>query len=99
MHMHSISAEVEIGKVDAKFDKETGKKLATTFLKSGEKGICVVKVVHLLFSAKNQFAWKNTNSCQVLDALLSVTKESNLYSIQNCWLWINHCHQTSQKAS
>ena len=52
MHMHSISAEVEIGKVDARFDKETGKKIATTFLKSGEKGICVVKVHYVATQCK-----------------------------------------------
>lgn len=44
MHMHAISSQVEIVKVDAKVDKETGKKVVSTFLRAGEKGVCVIKV-------------------------------------------------------
>jgi peptide chain release factor subunit 3 len=44
MHMHAIAAQVEISKVEAKIEKTTNKKLAATFLKGGERGICVLKV-------------------------------------------------------
>lgn len=42
--MHAISSQVEIVKVEAKIEKETGKKIVSTFLRAGEKGICVIKV-------------------------------------------------------
>lgn len=44
MHMHAIANQVEIVKVEAKIEKETGKKVVSTFLRAGEKGICVFKV-------------------------------------------------------
>ena len=45
MHMHAIANQVEIVKVEAKIEKETGKKVVSTFLRAGEKGICVFKVL------------------------------------------------------
>lgn len=55
MHMHAISSQVEIVKVEAKLDKETGKKIVSTFLRAGEKGVCVIKVEKPLCLEKFDF--------------------------------------------
>lgn len=54
--MHAIAAEVEISKVEAKIDKQTGKKVPIGFLKAGESGICQLKVKMCLFRSKDRFA-------------------------------------------
>ncbi len=61
-------------KVDAKLDKETGKKMVSTFLRAGEKGICVIKVIHFLFRSKDHSVWRNTTSCLVWAASPSATR-------------------------
>lgn len=52
MHMHAIANQVEIVKVDAKIEKETGKKVVSTFLRAGEKGLCVFKVPFMLIKVE-----------------------------------------------
>ena len=42
--MHAIAAQIEISKVDAKIDRQTGKKIVCGFLKPGEKGVCQIKI-------------------------------------------------------
>ena len=43
--MHAISEQAEISLVEGKIDKETKKSLKATFLRSGEKGKVIVKVI------------------------------------------------------
>ena len=76
MHMHSIAAEIEIGKVEAKFDKESGKKLATTFLKSGDKGICVVKVRVGVCSVGSRSVYRSLSLCLGWEGSLFVMRGS-----------------------
>jgi hypothetical protein len=76
MHMHAIANQVEIVKVEAKIEKETGKKVVSTFLRAGEKGICVFKVQMSLFRLKSLYAWRNTILCLAWEDLLFETKES-----------------------
>ena len=44
MHMHAISVEMSISKVEARFEKDTSKKIAIGFLKTGERGVVQIKV-------------------------------------------------------
>lgn len=74
--MHAIAAQIEISKVDAKIDRQTGKKIVCGFLKPGEKGVCQIKVYLCSFRLKDQYVWKNTISCRVWDDSPLETKES-----------------------
>ena len=65
MHMHAIAAQISISKVDCRMEKGTGKKVPATFLRSGEKGVCILKVKSCIFRLSDLFALKNLNSCQV----------------------------------
>lgn len=77
IHLHAISTQVEVSKVEAKIDKATGKKTVATFLKGGERGICVLKVLFYLFRWKDLSAFRNTTSCQVWGGLPFATRASN----------------------
>jgi translation elongation factor EF-1alpha len=44
LHMHAITEQVEILKVEAKLDKATKKNVVATFLKPGEEGTVIIKV-------------------------------------------------------
>ncbi len=81
MHMHAIAVEISISKVEARVDKENGKKIAIGFLKTGEKGVVQIKVKKCIFRLFNQFASKNTNLCTAWVASFYVTKESKYYFI------------------
>ena len=63
MHMHAIAVEISISKVEAKIDKETGKKVIAGFLKTGEKGVCQIKVIHSIFRFKDRFVFKSISLC------------------------------------
>ena len=45
LHMHAIASQAQIEKIEAKIIKETGKKTVATFLRPGDRGICVIKVL------------------------------------------------------
>lgn len=47
LHMHAIAEQIEIFKVEAKFDSQTKKSVAANFLKSGEQGTVTIKVINL----------------------------------------------------
>lgn len=53
--MHAIAAQIEISKVDAKIDRQTGKKIVCGFLKPGEKGVCQIKVYLCSFRLKDRY--------------------------------------------
>jgi len=72
---------VEISKVQAKIDKKTGKKTEATFLKAGERGVCVLKVQIYVFRWREQFVCRNTISCQVWEDLRCVMRGSNFVLI------------------
>ncbi len=74
--MHAIAAEVEISKVEAKIDKQTNKKVVAAFLRTGEKGICQLKVEHELFRLIDRYVCRNMTSCIVWEGLPSEMKES-----------------------
>lgn len=44
--MHAIAEQIEIFKVEAKFDPQTKKSVAANFLKSGEQGTVTIKVIN-----------------------------------------------------
>jgi hypothetical protein len=63
--MHAIAEQVEIFKVEAKYDPVSKKNINATFLKSGEQGTVTIKVlIHIIFSVKIFFVLRNMNSCR-----------------------------------
>jgi translation elongation factor EF-1alpha len=66
LHMHAIAEQVEIFKVEAKYDPVSKKNINATFLKSGEQGTVTIKVlIQIKFSVKTFFVLRSTNSCRV----------------------------------
>lgn len=48
LHMHAITEQVEILKVEAKLDKATKKNVVATFLKPGEEGTVIIKTGNMI---------------------------------------------------
>lgn len=63
MHMHAIAVEISISKVEARIEKDTGKKVIAGFLKTGEKGVCQIKVIYFLFRFKDLSVCRSTSLC------------------------------------
>lgn len=55
LHMHAIAEQIEIFKVEAKYDPQTKKNVAATFLKSGETGTVTIKCPNILCIEKHEF--------------------------------------------
>lgn len=53
--MHAIAAQISISKVDCRMEKGTGKKVPATFLRSGEKGVCILKIERPICLEKFEF--------------------------------------------
>lgn len=75
--MHAIAAQVEVSMVKGKLDQETGKLMKATFLKAGEKGVCLINVRLPTCRLNARFVWKSTNSCLAWVDSLFVIRESS----------------------